>query len=46
MIASLILISVIVILTIPTAILTIPWAILTGNVNPLYNASLAIVRIG
>ena len=46
MIASLILITVIVILTIPTAIVTIPWAILTGNVNPLYNASLAIVRIG
>ena len=46
MIASLILITVIVILTIPTAIITIPWAILTGNVYPLYNASLAIVRIG
>ena len=46
MIASLILISVIVILTIPTAIVTIPWAVLTGNVNPLYNASLSIVRIG
>jgi 1-acyl-sn-glycerol-3-phosphate acyltransferase len=46
MIPSLILISVIVILTIPTAIITIPWAILTGNVGPLYNASLAIVRIG
>jgi len=46
MIPSLILITVIVILTIPTAIITIPWAILTGNVNPLYNASLAIVRIG
>jgi 1-acyl-sn-glycerol-3-phosphate acyltransferase len=46
MIASLILISTIVILAIPTAIFTIPWAVLTGNVNPLYNWSLAIVRIG
>jgi len=46
MIPSLILISTIVILAIPTAIFTIPWAVLTGNVNPLYNWSLAIVRIG
>ena len=46
MIPSLILISTIVILAIPTAIFTIPWAVLTGNVGPLYNASLTIVRIG
>ena len=46
MIPSLILISTIVILAIPTAIFTIPWAIFTGNVGPLYNASLTIVRIG
>ena len=46
MIPSLILISTIVILAIPTAIFTIPWAVLTGNANPLYNWSLAIVRIG
>lgn len=46
MIASLILISTIVVLAIPTAIVTIPWAVLTGNVGPLYSASLTIVRIG
>jgi len=46
MIPSLILISTIVVLSIPIAILCIPWAVFTGNVGPLYSASLTIVRIG
>jgi len=45
MIPALILITVIVVLAIPTAIIFIPLAILTGNVMPLYWVSNMIVRV-
>ena len=44
MIASLILLGTILFFGIPAALLFIPWALLTGNVNPLYNAAIWIVR--
>jgi 1-acyl-sn-glycerol-3-phosphate acyltransferase len=44
MIASLTLLVVIVILSIPTALVCIPFAMVTGNATPLYNAAMAIVR--
>lgn len=46
MIRALVLLFTIIVLGAPTALLFIPWAALTGNVLPLYNAALAIVRIG
>ena len=46
MISSLILITTIVVLGIPSALLFIPWAMITGNALPLYNASMTIVRVG
>jgi 1-acyl-sn-glycerol-3-phosphate acyltransferase len=46
MIASLILISTIIVLGIPSALLFIPWAMITGNALPLYNAALTILRVG
>jgi 1-acyl-sn-glycerol-3-phosphate acyltransferase len=46
MIRALILLFTIVVLGAPAALFSIPWAIVTGNVLPLYNAALAIVRIG
>jgi len=46
MIRALILLFIIILLGAPAALLFIPWAVVTGNVLPLYNASLAIVRIG
>lgn len=45
MIASLTLLATIVILGAPAALVFIPWAMVTGNATPLYNASLAIVRM-
>jgi 1-acyl-sn-glycerol-3-phosphate acyltransferase len=45
MIASLILLAAILALGIPSALLFIPWAVVTGNVTPLYNVSLWIVRV-
>lgn len=45
MIASLTLIATIVILGAPAALVFIPFAVVTGNATPLYNVSLAIVRI-
>ena len=44
MIASLLLLFTILVLGAPAALVFIPWAILTGNVTPLYNASINIVR--
>ena len=44
MIASLLLLFTILFLGAPAALVFIPWAILTGNVTPLYNASIKIVR--
>jgi 1-acyl-sn-glycerol-3-phosphate acyltransferase len=46
MISSLVLLATLVALGIPTAVLFIPWTIVTGNVMPLYNATLWMVRIG
>jgi 1-acyl-sn-glycerol-3-phosphate acyltransferase len=45
MISSLLLLGTIVILGTPTALIVLPLFLITGNVAPLYNASLAIVRI-
>ena len=45
MISSLLLVGTIVILGAPVAVIFLPWAFMTGNVTPLYNASLAIARI-
>ena len=44
MIASLTFLLVIVVLGAPVALTLLPWAAITGNVNPLYNASVGIVR--
>lgn len=46
MIYALLLLVTFVILGLPAAILFLPWAMITGNVRPLYNAALSIVRIG
>jgi 1-acyl-sn-glycerol-3-phosphate acyltransferase len=46
MIRSLILLTVMIVLGVPTAIVCLPWAMLTGNALPLYNLSQLIVRIG
>jgi len=45
MISSLLLIGTIVILGTPTALIVLPLSFITGNVAPLYNASITIVRI-
>jgi 1-acyl-sn-glycerol-3-phosphate acyltransferase len=45
MISALILITIIVLLSVPTAIFFIPLAIVTGNVMPLYRVSNWIVRV-
>jgi 1-acyl-sn-glycerol-3-phosphate acyltransferase len=45
MIRALVLLFTIILLGAPSALLFIPWAAITGNVLPLYKASLAIVRI-
>jgi 1-acyl-sn-glycerol-3-phosphate acyltransferase len=44
MLASIILLFTVFLLGTPAAILFIPWAVLTGNVLPLYNAAMAIIR--
>ena len=44
MIASLTLLGTILFFGTPAALLLIPWALVTGDVNPLYNAALWIVR--
>ncbi len=46
MISSVILLTSILVLGIPSALLFIPWAMLTGNIMPLYNAAQWIVLIG
>lgn len=46
MIYALLLLVTFVILGAPAAIIFLPWAMITGNVRPLYNAALMIVRIG
>jgi 1-acyl-sn-glycerol-3-phosphate acyltransferase len=46
MIRSLILLTVMIVLGVPTSIVCLPWAMLTGNALPLYNLSQLIVRIG
>jgi 1-acyl-sn-glycerol-3-phosphate acyltransferase len=44
MLASLTLLFTILLLGAPASLLFIPWAVLTGNVLPLYNAAMAIIR--
>ena len=44
MIASLLLLFTILVLGAPAALVFIPWTIVTGDVMPLYNASIGIVR--
>jgi len=46
MISSFLLLGTLVILGTPTALIVLPLSLITRNVAPLYNASLAIVRIG
>jgi len=46
MLSSLTFLVTIVILGAPTAVALIPWAMMTRNANPLYHASLFIVRVG
>jgi 1-acyl-sn-glycerol-3-phosphate acyltransferase len=46
MLSSLTLLATILVLGAPTALLLVPWAMITGNAYPLYNAALAIVRLG
>src|SRR5580698_7887183 len=46
MIRALALLFTIIVLGAPSALLFIPWAAITGDALPLYNAALAIVRIG
>ncbi len=46
MIASLLLLATFLVLGLPTAAVCLPWALITGDVMPLYRASLWIVRTG
>jgi 1-acyl-sn-glycerol-3-phosphate acyltransferase len=46
MIFTLLLFGTFVVLGIPAAIIFLPWAIVSGNVQPLYDASQFIVRVG
>jgi len=46
MLSSLIFVTTMVILGIPSAVLFIPWTWITGNVAPLYNATQFMVRAG
>jgi 1-acyl-sn-glycerol-3-phosphate acyltransferase len=46
MFASLAVLVVIAVISIPAALVFIPFAMVTGNATPLYNAAMAIARIG
>ena len=46
MIPALVFVATIVVLGIPSAMVFIPWTMITGNVMPLYNVSIFIVRVG
>jgi len=46
MIASLLLLTAFVVLGLPTAAVCLPWALITGDIMPLYHASMFIVRTG
>lgn len=46
MIASLLLLATFLVLGLPTAAVCLPWALITGNIMPLYRASMFIVRAG
>jgi 1-acyl-sn-glycerol-3-phosphate acyltransferase len=46
MISSLLLVGTIIVLGTPTAVIVLPLSLITGDVTPLYKASIAIVRIG
>jgi 1-acyl-sn-glycerol-3-phosphate acyltransferase len=46
MIASLLILATYLILGLPTALICIPWCLITGDVMPLYRASMFVVRTG
>ncbi len=46
MISSLLLLATFVILGLPTSAVCLPWALITGDIMPLYQASMFIVRTG
>lgn len=46
MLATIVLLSVWIVLGVPTAVITISWALLTRDILPLYRSALSIVRIG
>ena len=46
MIRAIVLLGTIVVLGAPAALICIPWAVVTGNVLPLYQAALGIVKLG
>jgi 1-acyl-sn-glycerol-3-phosphate acyltransferase len=46
MIAALLLLLTFIVLGAPVAIVCIPWCLITGDVTPLYRASLFVVRVG
>jgi 1-acyl-sn-glycerol-3-phosphate acyltransferase len=46
MIASLLLLTTFLVLGLPTSAVCLPWALITGDIMPLYHASMFIVRTG
>ena len=46
MIAPLLILATYLVLGLPVAIVCIPWCMITGNVMPLYHASMFVVRAG
>jgi len=44
--SSFLMLGAIVLLGLPAAVVCLPWALITGDVRPLYQASLVVVRIG
>jgi 1-acyl-sn-glycerol-3-phosphate acyltransferase len=46
MIAALLLLATFVVLGLPVAIVGIPWSLITGDITPLYRASMFVIRLG
>jgi 1-acyl-sn-glycerol-3-phosphate acyltransferase len=46
MIASLLLLATYLVLGLPVSLILVPWAMITGNLMPMYRASMAVVRVG
>jgi 1-acyl-sn-glycerol-3-phosphate acyltransferase len=46
MIASLLLLATYIVLGLPVSLILVPWAMITGNLMPMYRASMAVVRVG